>query len=358
MAHPAIFNDGMSALRHNVACEINGQTLEIRSIDGVLLDRWPLAAIRSVDGLNSGRFRQSGRNARLTLTDDDDGAWLRDACPNLAGRRDGTGRWPVWTAAIVAATLSVTGIFLYLIPAFSGAVVSMVPYSFERRMGIETRDQIVSLLERHGGTRVCHAAVANEILAQKTKAVAAVMESPFDIEVTVLRFPVPNALTLPGGQIIVLSELIGKAQNGDELMGVLAHEIAHAVRRDPLQVSLKQTGTALLVSLMIGDVFGGTALTGVASTIVEGGYSRDAEAAADAMAVDALNRLGLTARPLADFLARLGKEGGGDGIPSFLSTHPSGTARQAAIEKRAQGLGRAFNAFEWRRIKGMCDRPG
>ena len=140
---------------------------------------------------------------------------------------------------------------------------------------------------------------------------------------------------------------------------VLAHEIAHAVRRDPLQVSIKQTGAALLLSLMIGDVFGGAVISGLTSGLIESGYSRDAEAAADFIAVTALNQLGWTALPLADFVAGIDKESPLDTlVPSFLKSHPSGENRRRDIIALSQGAGRAVTGYEWKTLKSMCRQDG
>ena len=360
MPQSARFNDGRTAARHDVICTIADGTLIICDNTGAKLDRWPLADIRYADPESKRRFKRTGGAARLSLLDGDDGAWLTDACNNLkAGERSaGRARWPLWTAAAVAAVVSLGGIFVFLLPSLASVVVGLVPTTLERSIGVESRDQILSTLRKlKGEAVVCRSAPAHEILSTRAEQIATVMGSPFPIDITVVRFPIANAFALPGGQVIILSELLEKAENGDEVIGVLAHEIAHAVRRDPLQVSIKQTGAALLVSLLIGDVFGGTALTGLASTIIEGGYSRDAEAASDFLAVTALNQLGLNARPLADFLGRMTSENKMDTmIPSFLSTHPSGADRRADIDRLSQSAGRALNRFEWATVKSMC-RP-
>jgi len=181
------------------------------------------------------------------------------------------------------------------------------------------------------------------------------MDSPFPVHVTVVRYPVANALTLPGGEIVILSGLLDKAESGDAVIGVLAHEMAHVVRRDPLQVSIKQTGSALLLSLVVGDVFGGTALSGITSGLIESGYSRDAEAAADFLAVTALNQLGWSALPLANFIAGMDKESPMAGIiPSFLNSHPSGDSRQRDIIALSQGVERSMSQYEWKTLKSMC----
>lgn len=359
MPYPAHFNDGNTTARLDAHVSIQNGELLIADVQGAVVARWPLGEIRSAGTGMPIRLQCRG-DARLTLGGGDDGTWLTRHCPNLKQRNHFGPRWPVWLAAAILATASVAGIFVYLLPSIAGTVARLVPATLEQRIGAESRNQILAVLARlqkTGGDFVCRNTAAQDILNKRAKELAAVMDSPFALTVTVVRFPLANAITLPGGQIIILSGLLDDAKSGDEVIGVLAHEIAHVVRRDPLQVTLKQTGTALLVSLVIGDVFGGTLLAGSAQALIDSGYSRDAEAAADMLAVTALNQLGLTARPLADFVARLSKQGpAGEVIPDFLSTHPSGERRQQDILAASQAAGRALNQYEWAAVKAMCGK--
>ena len=357
MAHPATYNDGITATRHEVLCIDANSALVIQSGETTLAT-WRYNHIRNADSVSGPRFRVVGSDARLTLSDQDDGQWLAQKCPNLKKADNPTTRWPVWLGAGAFAILSLVGIFIYLIPQMSSAVVQVIPHSYEQKLGQQSRDQIVGVLTRASsddGHLICDADAGMRVLQNRADEIANLLESPFPINITVIDVGVPNAFALPGGQVILLSGLIDDAKSGDEVIGVLAHEIAHVVRRDPLQVSIKKTGTALLISLLVGDVFGGTVLSGVGSTVIESGYSRDAELASDIMAVTALNQLGLTARPLADFLSRLSDSDPiSASIPEFLSTHPSGENRADEIRQLSQGNGRALSKFEWQAVQNIC----
>ncbi|MEQ8318865.1 MAG: M48 family metallopeptidase [Rhodospirillales bacterium] len=361
MTYAVSFNDGKTALRHKAEAEIHGDTLIIKDTQGRVLANWHLADIRFADPSHRHpplRFRLRDGNARLSLPADDEGRWLTDQCPNLTKRDGGAIKWPTWVAAGILALASIAGIIVYLLPAASSAVVRLVPPSLEQKIGAEARHQILELLSKvrkNETPLVCTGPAGRAVLDKYANELATLMEAPFPVRVTVVRLPVVNALTLPGGEIIILSGLLDKAESGDAVIGVLAHEIAHAVRRDPLQVSIKQTGAALMVSLLVGDIFGGAALSGVASSLVENGYSRDAEAAADFLAVTAMNQLGLTAVPLGDFVAAMDHENPlADIIPSFLNTHPSGENRRRDILALSQGHGRAMSGYDWRSLKNMC----
>jgi len=358
MANLATYNDGKTATRHDVQC-IDAQTGLVIQSGETTLETWHYDDIRTVDSASVLRFRVVGSDARLTLPDDDDGNWLIQKCPNLKKADNPTTRWPIWLGAGTFAIASIAGIFLFLIPSLASTVVQLIPVSFEQKIGSQSRDQIVGVLESarpEGEGFVCKADEGMRVLQKRADEIANLLESPFPINITVIKIGIPNAFALPGGQVILLSGLIDDAKSGDEVIGVLAHEIAHVVRRDPLQVSLKQTGTALLISLLVGDVFGGTVISGVGSTVIESGYSRDAEAASDIMAVTALNQLGLTARPLADFLSRLSKSDGiAAAIPEFLSTHPSGEYRADNIRNLSQANGRALSKFDWQAVQNICN---
>ena len=50
---------------------------------------------------------------------------------------------------------------------------------------------------------------------------------PFDYRVSVLSSPIPNAMALPGGGILVTSGLLATLQSESELVAVLGHELGH-----------------------------------------------------------------------------------------------------------------------------------
>lgn len=362
MSRTVHYNDGQTALRRKVIAEIYGDDLVLSDQAYKELARWPLADIRYVDRAHRRppiRLRLNGSDARLSLDVGDDGGWLTHKCPNLTRRDSGAVRWPTWVAAGILAVASLAGIFVYLLPAAASAIVRLVPPAMERNIGHAARDQLFQLFGRlqDGPAQVeCTDTRALAILQKRADELATLMETPFPVRISVVRMRVTNALALPGGQVVILSGLIDKAESGGEVIGVLAHEIAHVARRDPLQVSIKQTGAALLVSLVVGDVFGGAALGGLAANLIETGYSRDAEAAADFIAVTALNQLGLTALPLADFVQRIETETPLAGmIPSFLNTHPSGESRARDIRGLSQGVGRAMSSYEWETLRRVCE---
>ena len=143
-----------------------------------------------------------------------------------------------------------------------------------------------------------------------------------------------NAFAAPGGHVVVLSGLIDEAKSGDEVAGVLAHEIAHVIHRHPMESLVRAMGLAVLAEALSGDGLGGTAAMLLAVTA----YSREAEA--DATAVALLEAAGYDPLGLTDFFGRMAgeeKRSGAGLIPSYLSTHPPSEARVRMIDNLAAG---------------------
>ena len=145
-------------------------------------------------------------------------------------------------------------------------------------------------------------------------------------KITVINSDVVNAFAAPGGYLYFYTGLIKYLDKGSELSGIMAHEVAHADRRQSTEAMTKEYGFSVLLSILLGNnpsqleqLLASLALTG--TTLA---YSRNNENEADQYAVyysadtKYYHPLGV-----AGFFEKLINEGGGSGIPEFLSTHPS-----------------------------------
>jgi Zn-dependent protease with chaperone function len=146
-----------------------------------------------------------------------------------------------------------------------------------------------------------------------------------------------NALALPSGLIIMTDELIDLAQNDRELLGILAHELAHVEQQHGLRNTYQSAGLFLLISMLLGDV---TSMTSTAaslpSILIETGYSRQFETVADTFAGRYMLQHGWGTKPLRDILQRLFGERGKP-LPAFLSTHPGTEERLRHLQAMEQG---------------------
>lgn len=93
----------------------------------------------------------------------------------------------------------------------------------------------------------------------------------------------PNAFALPDGTVIFTDAMVNMAENDDELLAVLAHEIGHVKYRHAVRATIQNSSIGIFVSLLIGDAGGAAsgiiiALPVVLTTMA---YSRDFERESD-----------------------------------------------------------------------------
>ncbi|MFH1077564.1 MAG: M48 family metallopeptidase, partial [Pseudomonadota bacterium] len=115
----------------------------------------------------------------------------------------------------------------------------------------------------------------------------------------------PNAFALPSGLIVMTDELVEIAKNDQEIIGVLAHEMAHIYNRHGLRSILQDASALLLISMLAGDITSTVAT--LPTMLVESGYSRRFEREADQAAGLYLIEKGWGVKPYQDILTRITK---------------------------------------------------
>ena len=153
---------------------------------------------------------------------------------------------------------------------------------------------------------------------------------PGQVKVGIMDDPSINAANAGGGQFLVTTGLLQKA-NDDQLRGVLAHELAH---EDLNHVAKAQAlGTGLNIGAIILDqiIPGSGAITPIAGEFLARGYSRREEYAADAHGAEILERTGSSKQVMIDTLNWLIQQTGGS-KGGFLATHPGTSERVEALQ--------------------------
>jgi predicted Zn-dependent protease len=144
-----------------------------------------------------------------------------------------------------------------------------------------------------------------------------------------------NAFCTPGGYIYVYTGLIKFLDSEDELLGVLAHEIAHADLRHSTRQLTKIMGLQVLLSVVSGSS-DPTMVEQIALALSSLKFSRTHEIEADEHSVLYLCNSGYNAAGAAGFFEKLESS---SAPPEFLSTHPNPGNRVESINMKEEELG-------------------
>jgi predicted Zn-dependent protease len=151
------------------------------------------------------------------------------------------------------------------------------------------------------------------------------------VRVGVIDDPQINAASAGGGEFYVTVGLLQKA-NDQQLMAVLAHEVAHDDLGHVAKAQALGAGVSI-GAIILDQVFPGTGqIAPVAGALITRSYSRKEEYEADKHGVTLLNRIGQSKEVMIQTLTWLMQTEGGSG-GGFFATHPATGDRIEALRK-------------------------
>ncbi len=218
-------------------------------------------------------------------------------------------------ATLIFGMIAVSTIVFIGVAFFVEIAVPLIPIEMEAKLFGSGWDRITSDMEEEENQQ------AEEVQALLDRLAAHWPENPYDYEVGIIPGP-PNALALPGGRILVTSELLALAESENELAFVLGHELGHFHDRD----HLRMLGRGALFSLLLATAGLGdsntTSLLSLGGTLTDRSFSRDQERDADLFGLELVTEeYGYAAGSDAFFhhIQKMEQEGL---VIQFASTHP------------------------------------
>jgi predicted Zn-dependent protease len=153
-----------------------------------------------------------------------------------------------------------------------------------------------------------------------------------------------NAFAVPGGYVYIYTGTLKYLDSEAALAGIIGHEIAHVERRHATQRITKAYGLQIILSIalgnnpsqvieMVANLFGGLALLA---------NSRSNEDESDEYSIKYLLNTRFYPGSVKFFFEKLRDDGkvlrGGQGIATFLSTHPDPIARISSTDQRLAAM--------------------
>lgn len=184
-------------------------------------------------------------------------------------------------------------------------------------------------------------------------------ENPYRFDVTVVRSDTVNAFALPGGYVVVFTGLMKKAENPEEVAGVLAHELNHVVQRHAMERIVKTLGLVAIASIVFGNQEG---LVGLAKQLgielLTLKFGREQETEADVTGIRLVHRAKIPPDGMIRFFEKLSES---DKLHvELLSTHPMSAARAERLKQELASLPKQEPvpfSFEWTTIRASLE-PG
>ncbi|MFP4004272.1 MAG: M48 family metallopeptidase, partial [Alphaproteobacteria bacterium] len=232
-----------------------------------------------------------------------------------------------------------------------------VPPALERQVAAVFLRHGDSLLQQIKAARVCETGAAAPVLEKLVEPLRKASGWPETIRVRVIDDSRANAATLPGGEIVLFRGMLRFARNGDELAGILAHEIGHVERRHAVRKLFVTSMNFFGFDQLLGNFSGQLVVHPVGNLVLAKREGRYAEREADRSAIEILNEAGFNVRPLADILERVGYLQGEEEVAEgWLATHPLSRARARRIRDAAPEESRppVLTAAEFGRLRAVC----
>lgn len=247
--------------------------------------------------------------------------------------------------AAVAATAVVSGLWLWG-GALMAEAAPLVPDAVTEPLGRGMVRQVV-------GHRRCNNPAADAVLAR----LAARLQTPRPLVITIADWPVANAFAAPGGQVVVTRGLIETASGPDEVAGVLAHEIGHVAGHHPTRALVRTHGLSLLAGTLGGQ---GAELADIGLLLAA---TRQGEREADTHALAALAAAGISSQGLQRFFERQ-QQAANPGwqaptpllaLGNWARTHPPDAERLALIRAAGTtGGSAAMPDADWAVLRDAC----
>lgn len=154
--------------------------------------------------------------------------------------------------------------------------------------------------------------------------------SKYQYHIYIVKSDEINALTLPGGNIIIFSGLLNFVDSPEQLAAIIAHEMGHVENRDVVFRLTRELGLNIVLSALFnGD---NNVIKQINKTVISTAFSREEESRADSYAFKLLVKSKLKPSALASFFSKLDNEKGSTYNKNleFLMTHPHDQKRISA----------------------------
>lgn len=254
-------------------------------------------------------------------------------------------RWLRWAFAALFILGIPLGLWLSKGPAVK-VIARSVPVSWEEKLGDLAFEEITK-----NGRLIEDAALSKQLETLVQPLVKGVNSGRYTFKFHIIEETDMNAFALPGGNVAIHSGLLLRADSPEEVLGVLAHEIAHVTQQHGVRNVIESAGLFLILQAFLGNAEGMAAIAVNGSqALMRLKFSRDHERNADETGWNYLLAADINPKGMISMFEKLDREHeerkkkagamGGIEAPDFLSTHPDVKERIVVLQAKLAKLDR------------------
>jgi Zn-dependent protease with chaperone function len=207
----------------------------------------------------------------------------------------------------VASVVGLVLLAVLMVGPLVRVTLRFIPRSVDSRIGEEAYPHILKQVS-FGTAAIERDGVVEPVQTVLDRLTAAVPNNPFFFRVAVCRSPMVNAMALPGGQIIVTTGMLAMLESGEELAGVLAHEMNHILYRHSMEGTIRASGLSFLIYAVAQDHPIVAIHTSVWTSLGLLSMSREKESQADLQAVHLLAKANIDPKAMLPPFGRMQAE--------------------------------------------------
>jgi predicted Zn-dependent protease len=231
------------------------------------------------------------------------------------------------------------------------SLVARIPPEWEAEIGVEVLKELQGEMQfLEDKERVSRLAALAAPLTQR------VTGTNLQLTFHIVESPEPNAYALPGGHVIVYTGMLKLVDRPEELLGVIAHEVAHVTQKHGLRKAMSAAGPFLIFGVFLR---GGSGVVNVlmdnSGFLIEQSFSQEYETEADDVGWQSLVDANIDPRGMTDLFLKLkGYELSRKLVsltPQAFESHPALDKRIARLEAKWKKLPRKTGFLQLKPIE-------
>ena len=217
-------------------------------------------------------------------------------------------------------------------------VAAGVPMEWEEKFG---QDEIAKL--RQEGVLLDDTNQIAQLTQLAQPLIRVLPENRRNLKFYILNDEDPNAFALPGGNVVVHTGLLQMTETPEELLGVLAHELAHETQRHVIRQKIAAAGPLVIFGVFLHGKSGAGNLLALGSGLmIYQGFSQEYETEADDVGWKYMVAAKIDPRGMLSAFKKLkameDEMGLGQLMPQAFASHPALAKRISRLEGKWQKL--------------------